>query len=152
MRQHDSPKILVAHVTVSGGAGALSGVSGANGYSAFYNGFTHTATVAVPLSFVSNSGTQEAGLCIHDKDCEDGIQAPFKILPMPIEASEALGYRNLSEATGQCNATSHPVNCEFGNFWHTFSDFAIPDRGLPLGLSRTYNSLNASYNGMFGYG
>jgi RHS repeat-associated protein len=51
----------------------------------------------------------------------------------------------------QCE-TSQPVNCATGNFTHTFTDLAVPGRGMPLDLNRTYNSLAASTEGMFGYG
>ena len=71
--------IKVATVTVSGGAGALSAASGANGYSASFS--SGVATVAVPgAPWSVNSGTQEAGVCISDVKGEDGIQAPFKIV------------------------------------------------------------------------
>ena len=48
--------------------------------------------------------------------------------------------------------TTNPVNCATGNFTHTFTDLAVPGRGLALNLTRTYNSLAASTQGMFGYG
>ena len=75
-----NPLIKVATVTV-GSSGVLSGVSPANGYSASWDGTHDIATVAVPGSpWVVNTGTQEAGMCISDKDGEDGIQVPFKIV------------------------------------------------------------------------
>jgi YD repeat-containing protein len=46
----------------------------------------------------------------------------------------------------------YPVNCDTGDFWHTFDDFSIPGRGVPLHLSRTYDSLNAGQNGPLGFG
>lgn len=71
--------IKVATVTVAGGAGALSGATGANGYSASFS--SGVATVAVPGSpWTINSGSQEAGMCISDIKGKDGIQAPFKIV------------------------------------------------------------------------
>jgi RHS repeat-associated protein len=45
-----------------------------------------------------------------------------------------------------------PVDGPAGNFWHSFSDFAISGRGLPLELTRTYNSTFAANNGPFGFG
>src|SRR5438445_737345 len=45
-----------------------------------------------------------------------------------------------------------PVNAETGNFTHTFTDFAIPGRGIALNLRHTYNSDLASSNGPLGYG
>jgi hypothetical protein len=76
-----NPLIKVATVSVAGGAGVLSGVAGANGYSASFSSITHTATVAVPGSpWVVNTGTQEAGMCISDTMGEDGIEVPFTIV------------------------------------------------------------------------
>jgi RHS repeat-associated protein len=70
----------------------------------------------------------------------------------PITTSEGLGPFNGSEATNQCQWGSHPVNCANGNFWHQFTDTSVPARGLPLTLTRTYNSLDATTLGPFGYG
>ena len=49
-------------------------------------------------------------------------------------------------------STVRPVNCATGEFWHTFSDLSVPGRGLPLSLTRTYNSLLAGQDGPFGFG
>ncbi len=45
-----------------------------------------------------------------------------------------------------------PVDCASGDFYHTFTDASIPGYGPALDLTRTYNSLNASTEGIFGYG
>ena len=45
-----------------------------------------------------------------------------------------------------------PVNCATGVFWHTFTDFSVPGRGVPLDLTRTYESSEAGTDGPFGYG
>jgi RHS repeat-associated protein len=52
----------------------------------------------------------------------------------------------------QCLVTKSPVNCATGNFTHTFTDLSVPGDGVPLDLTRTYNSLAASAEGMFGFG
>jgi RHS repeat-associated protein len=52
----------------------------------------------------------------------------------------------------QCEYGAYPVNCATGDFWHTFTDVSIPSRGLPLAVTRTYNSALASADGAFGYG
>jgi hypothetical protein len=49
-----------------------------------------------------------------------------------------------------CN-TDRPVNCATGTFWHTFRDFAVPGRGLPLALDRTYDSSRAAVDTPFGH-
>jgi RHS repeat-associated protein len=50
------------------------------------------------------------------------------------------------------NATTHPVDTENGNFWHTFQDVLLPGRGITAEVDRTYNSDDASSNGPLGYG
>lgn len=73
----------------------------------------------------------------------------------PVGASLAAGesnVANLSEAWQPCTATHYPVDCMSGAFFHNFSDFVIPGRGEPLNLTRTYDSLAASTEGMFGFG
>ncbi len=45
-----------------------------------------------------------------------------------------------------------PVDCATGDLYETATDDSIPGRGVPLDLTRTYNSLSASVDGPFGYG
>ncbi len=45
-----------------------------------------------------------------------------------------------------------PVDAPTGNFWHTFDDISVPGRGIPLDLTRTYNSMSAATDGPFGFG
>jgi RHS repeat-associated protein len=45
-----------------------------------------------------------------------------------------------------------PVNCASGDFTETATDESVPGRGPELDLTRTYNSLEASTEGIFGYG
>ncbi len=66
-------------------------------------------------------------------------------------ASEAGGAPNGSEHFTVCQSTS-PVNCATGVFWHQFTDFSIPGRGVPLDLTRTYVSSDAATNGPLGFG
>lgn len=73
----------------------------------------------------------------------------------PLTPSETLGGGNPSEPCLACQVAhqgGYPVNTATGDFWHTFTDDAIPGRGLPLDLTRTYNSLSAGTDGPFGYG
>jgi hypothetical protein len=44
------------------------------------------------------------------------------------------------------------VNCASGDFWHTFDDFSIPGRGVPLDFTRTYSSSATATDGPFGLG
>jgi RHS repeat-associated protein len=72
----------------------------------------------------------------------------------PLFGAEVNGGINGAEACScaQHQATSHPVDTATGNFWHTFDDLSIPGRGIPLDLSRTYNSDQASVPSAFGNG
>jgi RHS repeat-associated protein len=73
----------------------------------------------------------------------------------PLTPSETLGGGNPSEPCLSCEVAQHgsyPVNTSTGDFWHTFTDDHVPGRGLPLDLTRTYNSLSAGTDGPFGYG
>lgn len=47
---------------------------------------------------------------------------------------------------------SDPIDTAGGFFWHTFGDLAVPGRGLPLALTRTYDSRLASQDSPFGFG
>jgi RHS repeat-associated protein len=69
-----------------------------------------------------------------------------------VTASETYGGGRTDGNNTQCNQTIAPVNCATGNFWHTFTDLNIPGRGLPLHLTRTYNSLAAAHDSPFGFG
>ena len=66
-------------------------------------------------------------------------------------AVEQGGAPNPSQHFTTCS-TASPVNCATGDFWHEFTDFAIPGRGVPLSFSRTYSSNLASVNSSLGFG
>jgi YD repeat-containing protein len=95
------------------------------------------------------------------------------VVPAQVLGAGGIGYLNGIAQPGPCNAPTkpetaggppidekpttasfggYPVNPVTGNFWHSFTDIAIPGRGLPLMLTRTYNSQNASQNGPLGFG
>ena len=90
-----------------------------------------------------NPGTGVSGLAVFAEGGPVGA---------PLAPSETYGGGNPDEANPQCNHGANPVNCATGDFWHTFTDVAIPGRGLPLDLTRTYNSLDAATASPFGYG
>ena len=78
------------------------------------------------------------------------IGAEYAASGAPLPAVGLGGGMN-SRYNPTCN-TSEPVNCASGNFWHTFDDVTVPGRGPGLDLSRTYNSLNADRDSIFGRG
>ena len=75
----------------------------------------------------------------------------IEVTAVSVTAANTLGSHPGLMNRPQCQ-TTNPVNCATGNFTHTFTDLAVPGRGLALNLTRTYNSLAASTQGMFGYG
>jgi RHS repeat-associated protein len=83
--------------------------------------------------------------------CDFGdFSGSFTLLSAPDPLADG-GADN--ESTNQVNcSTSAPVNCATGVFWHTFADFSVPGRGVPLDLTRTYESSEAGTDGPFGYG
>ena len=67
-----------------------------------------------------------------------------------LAGSLATGHAQRHSTSTTCS--KYPVDCATGDFFHTFTDTSVPGRGPALNLSRTYNSLNASAKGIFGYG
>jgi outer membrane protein assembly factor BamB len=68
------------------------------------------------------------------------------------ESGTAIGSGAASKDYKPCAQGDYPVDCASGDFWHTFTDVSIPGRGPELDLTRTYNSLSAVSEGIFGYG
>jgi tripartite motif-containing protein 71 len=73
-------------------------------------------------------------------------------VPLP---SEEFGAGNPGEPGRTIACAGKPVNCATGNEIDTQTDISVPGRGVPLELSRTYNSQAAVAEGSpgpFGYG
>jgi RHS repeat-associated protein len=84
-----------------------------------------------------------------------GPQPPGPPIPATgLAPDEMSGGWNPSEACtcAQRMATQSPVNTSTGEFWHTFTDLAVPGRGLALNLTRTYSTNMAAQDGPFGHG
>lgn len=67
------------------------------------------------------------------------------------DAAETVGGGSEVEKPTTCSA-SWPVDCETGEFWHSFTDVTVPGRGMPLQFTRTYSSALSSSLGPLGYG
>jgi YD repeat-containing protein len=67
---------------------------------------------------------------------------------------EMLGLRNPAIPNWHDPCEEDPVDCTTGNFTEAQTDFAVPTRGIPLNLERTYNAQAAVEGepGLFGYG
>ena len=70
--------------------------------------------------------------------------------PGPTAAAVAGGGNPDTKST--CGCKADPVNSGTGEFYHSFTDLAIPGRGIPLSFTRTYASSAAAQNGPLGYG
>jgi RHS repeat-associated protein len=78
-------------------------------------------------------------------------------VPVCVGNHEAAIY---TSAYGSSSASIHstgcvradPVDCASGDFWQSFTDASIPGRGPGLVITRTYNDLRASSQGIFGNG
>jgi RHS repeat-associated protein len=68
------------------------------------------------------------------------------------EASTALGSSEAALHSTGCVSGQNPIDCASGDFWHSFTDADVSGPGIDIDLTRTYNSLNASESGIFGYG
>jgi YD repeat-containing protein len=64
---------------------------------------------------------------------------------------ETDGGGNLSQHRA-CDCAADPVQTDTGNFTETTTDIAVPGRGVPLSLSRSYNAQQAGTDSAFGYG
>lgn len=72
--------------------------------------------------------------------------------PMGPQGTERLGGSNPSELSDCVSCAGDPIDTFSGNFSHSWVDFSIPGRGVPLLFSRTYNAQAATQQGPFGSG
>lgn len=70
----------------------------------------------------------------------------------PLTVAEARAGGSPSEGCPPCQHTGYPISVPGGEFWHTFTDFAFPGRGVPMSLSHSYSSTAAAADGPLGYG
>ncbi len=90
------------------------------------------------------SAPQIAGLCQSVGGC-----APVDITQIAGAASTGTGNAARYGHSPRCK---DPVNCESGDLTESYNDVSVPGLGAGLDLTRTYNSSEASVDGMFGYG
>jgi hypothetical protein len=76
------------------------------------------------------------------------------VLLLALSVTESPTGLNLSTLQCACGRSSagQPVDTEYGNFWHAFTDLSTPGRGIPLSFGRTYSSSLASATSPFGPG
>jgi RHS repeat-associated protein len=82
---------------------------------------------------------------------EVAINSGTIVKPGPTDAN-IQGGGSQSIPNGKPPCFGSPVNCLNGEFYHTFTDMAVPGRGLPLSFTRTYSSRAAGGTGPLGFG
>lgn len=111
-------------------------------------------------SFGAISPDYSSGVVEFSPPLEPGESTYFSLEESLSSSTVVSGGPSLKEQGGAHNGSEHqttchtlrPVNCATGVFWHEFTDVAVPGRGVPLKLTRTYSSINAEVDGPFGHG
>ena len=70
-------------------------------------------------------------------------------------APQSVGANLASVHSPGCSHSANsvdPVDCASGDYYQSFTDSSVPSYGPALDLTRTYNSLDAATEGIFGYG
>ncbi len=83
----------------------------------------------------------------------DSLTVTFFAYPVNPAPSSAYGVGSGDASVNNPSpCAGDPVNCTSGDLSEAFHDVSVPGRGPGLDLTRTYNSLSASTEGIFGYG
>ena len=130
------PSIQVNFNVISGPNNGLNGVdttdSGGNA------SFTYTGNGGV--------GTDEIKACF--------TNSAGQVLCSQVVTKEWISQTTDSSKLGlcpNCPTSPEPINMGTGNYIYQYKDLFIPGRGLPLSISRAYNSMD-TYSGPFGSG
>ena len=118
---------------------------------------TEPGDVLAGIACVSDSdcwiGGEQSGWIYDDEPAGEtlAMSGSGAALPPTSESGE-IGSGHTAIHHPGCTSSHYPVDCASGDFWHTFTDSSVAGPGPNLDLTRTYNSLNASTEGIFGYG
>ena len=110
-------------------------------------GIFHVTSNFTDASYFIITGVDPAGWAIDNLS----FVTPTAVAVAPASGT-AMATGKSARHSPSCTSGQRPVNCASGDFWHTFTDASIPGYGPALDLTRTYNSLNATAEGIFGYG
>jgi RHS repeat-associated protein len=135
LKKADGTTAPVAGTTTAGYADGI-------GFDAWFNNVQNIASDGTNL-WVEDSGNHRFRRLVPVKQPMDGGG--------PTRPYETLSGGALSEHYTGC-ACGDPVDSGSGDFYVTATDLAIPGRGIPLDLERSYNSLAANNDGPFGFG
>ena len=72
--------------------------------------------------------------------------------PPPVASTQLTGGGNPASNLTACSATSNPVNCATGSFWHSVNELSVPGRGVPLDFGLTYDASMSSSASPLGFG
>jgi RHS repeat-associated protein len=127
------------------------------------DGKSSTATLSgaangLPIGNVSHTYANKPGTypiawtsTASGSNCSNTSGSLTFLLLSPLTDGEQGAAANPTEKDTNCDGAD-PVNCASGVFWDTFTDISVPGRGLPLDLTRTYESSRAGTSGRFGSG
>jgi hypothetical protein len=96
------------------------------------------------FGFTGSSGAETNNQVISDFQVVGSV--PVKAVGVGTGGSGGVARHNTTCVNGD------PVNCASGDFIESTTDVSVSGRGPELDLTRTYNSLEAATEGMFGYG
>lgn len=130
------PGQVVTFNLISGPNNGLNGVgttdSGGNA------SFTYTGNGGIGIDEIKACFTNSAGQVL----CSQVVTKEW--IEQATDGSKLGFYPNVP-------TSPEPINMGTGNYIYQYKDLFIPGRGLPLSISRTYNSMDA-YSGPFGSG
>ena len=89
--------------------------------------------------------------CCTPSDTNTLTYTPY-ILGPGVTADEVAGGGSPWECSCHFPEGHYPIDTATGEFWHSFQDISIPNRGPAINLARTYSSHNASTISRFGFG
>ncbi|WP_020405326.1 DUF6531 domain-containing protein [Hahella ganghwensis] len=122
--------------------------------SSYSGGYTVKTKDPFKYSPPVNSGSNNSGSNSWSKSFSSGYKTfsttKYSSTSSSSGATTDTGISNLGPSPHGAVA-GDPVNMVTGNMYHQETDFAVPTRGLPILLQRTYNS-NSSVDGPFGRG
>ncbi len=149
-----------------GGSGIIGSGGGGGGY---YGGSSGAGDIGFRPS-AGGGGSSYAPPTATNVDYEAGVNmgngavmvytdlvafnALTDVTPGAIAATQAekLGGSNPSMKTNNC-CVAQPVDTSTGNFFHTFTLASLSSPvGIPLSVTQTFNSANATIDGPLGYG
>ncbi|HYS55907.1 MAG TPA: DUF6531 domain-containing protein, partial [Thermoanaerobaculia bacterium] len=112
---------------------------------------TGAATYPISGGFAGGSDTGQATQGIRELLGSESWLSGSPLGDLLRQLLELLGGGGGGSSGAPSTTQSDPVNLSSGNMYRSMTDFSIVARGIPVALTRTYNS-RSTYNGPFGFG